>query len=281
MVLISTQRDARKARAAFCRPQRGGAFNGLCYLCGGRLNDGRPVNRDHVVPECLCLLADRSQLPLILETHRSCNEAHSRQDEIFGQLALALHGPGHLPGPDKRGLFLAPNALNGSPMVMLRATHLYMPRAIFQWVRGLHALLYNEYLSDVKHAATHPPAPASTLLDDGTAMPDLLRLQEPLTTAMVRRNRAADAVDRIVAWNGKLVYECTWTPSNQVLGWLCFWGLRIYDWENLGDPTIHGRRGCSGVYLHMGLKPEDATEARIRVTAADTGTSLDPFEDCA
>ncbi len=95
--------------------------------------------------------------------------------------------------------------------------------------------------------------------------------------AMVRRNRLVGAIDRVAAWNGKMTYECTWTHWDHGDGWLCFWGMRIYDWENLGDPTIHGRRGCSGVYL-LKNKPHNAAVAKVRVTAESTDTCLDPFE---
>jgi hypothetical protein len=280
MVVIANQKDARSARDSVCQKRRGGVFDGFCYLCNGRLNDGRPIDRDHIPPRAMFLEADYGQLPLVLQVHRSCNKAHSAEDEIVGQLALALHGPRALPGPDRRGLVVAPNSLTGQPQILLPATHLYFQRVIFGWVRGLHALLYGSYLPNLQRAATHPPTPTSRFLEDGSSMPGFVMPQETLTVAMVRHNRAAGSVDRIVAWNYKLTYECTWTPWSDGPGWLCFWGLRIYDWENLGDPSIHGRRGCSGVFL-LEKKPEDATEAKARLTGECPDSSLDPFEACA
>ena len=80
------------------RPVQSLAF---CYLCGEGFSEHAEKTRDHIPPKSIFAPEDREP-PLILPTHRNCNEAQSGYDEVVGQLIAAIHGK--YPEPDRRRL---------------------------------------------------------------------------------------------------------------------------------------------------------------------------------
>jgi hypothetical protein len=60
--------------------------------------------------------------------------------------------------------------------------------------------------------------------------------------------------------------------------WMCFFGLDIYDWIDLGDADIQQRRGCAGCYaLPAGGDPATATRAISAPIIVPNLHPLDPF----
>ena len=59
-------------------------------------------------------------------------------------------------------------------------------------------------------------------------------------------NRLTKTIDRLVAWNGKLQYECVWvlTPLH---AYCVFW-LDFYDWRRLARLTGKPPMDCVGLY---------------------------------
>jgi hypothetical protein len=100
MVSLSTQQQLRAAQDL-----------PFCYLCGVDFKRGDHTNRDHVPPKSVFSLLDRQ--PLILRTHRNCNQLHSLKDEKIGQL-IALK-QGRIPfDPRNRRLHFTPTGLIGA-----------------------------------------------------------------------------------------------------------------------------------------------------------------------
>ena len=60
----------------------------FCYLCGEKLSE--PQNDDHVPPTSIFLPDDRN-VPLILPTHKKCNNDRSDEDQLIGQLIDILN----------------------------------------------------------------------------------------------------------------------------------------------------------------------------------------------
>jgi len=128
----------------------------FCYLCGNRFSDGpnRACDDDHVPPTALFLKPDRDT-PLILKTHKDCNNSQNLTDEFMGQLVSLIHGKAPRPN------MLSPKriALVGSlsPKLFVEPD---VKSAIWRWIRGFHAALYQEYLPNSTMRAIHTPMPS-------------------------------------------------------------------------------------------------------------------------
>jgi len=59
---------------------------------------------------------------------------------------------------------------------------------------------------------------------------------------------------------------------------MCFFGLDIYDWQDLGDIGTQPRRGCAGFYrLPGGIFPMNATKTVSTLLIIPNLHPLDPF----
>lgn len=231
----------------------------FCYLCGEPFKEGEMKSKDHVPPRSLFDKEDRDR-PLILPTHESCNSARSPEDEVLGQLVLFLRGK--LPRPERSRLavkFFEPQSPN--PMAGPKAPT--WARMIYRCIRGFHTALYGEYVRD-KGGFIYAPRPDGQRVDPG-------RIE--LTRAL-KQHRKIDRVDRVQCCNGKCLFECVW-PEFDDCRPFCLFGLKIYDWEKLGDPP---QRGCVGWYF-AGEPPRGAARhTKIEVPVSNS-SPLDPFAD--
>ncbi|MBA3698316.1 MAG: hypothetical protein H0W78_05645 [Planctomycetes bacterium] len=269
MPTFATEHDLQRARGRIDR----------CYLCGNPLNDGRPNNRDHAPPRALFLEADRTS-PLILPTHEACNGARSERDEIVGQLVHILHRRHPDPERDRRGLEAIPDQ-QGHIHAVLPARHLFFSGEIDRWVRACHATLYGVVLPRRGvQRNIHPPMPTSTFADDGTVLFDPVLPQVAKFVEVIRRNRMANTLDAITAWNDRFRYECIWVQAD-TSPWLCMWAMRVYDWERLGETWPTERRGCTGFYWSPDGKPRGATVGTVLNLSVSSAEPLDPFATSA
>jgi hypothetical protein len=127
---------------------------------------------------------------------------------------------------------------------------------IWRWVRGFHAALYAQYLPEDTTLAIHPPFPSGTVESDGFSI-DKIKEQQYMFVEIVKKNRIARCLDRIVCNNGKCVYECVWIQMDDGQ-WACVFALELYDWTRLADkhfPT----RGCVGWYQPKAGRPANGT----------------------
>lgn len=260
-VVLDTQKAMRDVQRIF-----------FCYMCGRGFKAEDAPNPDHVPPTGLFAVVDRN-FPLILPTHRGCNAARSADDQVVGQLVGLMHG--RRPNPTHNKLDVsAGHFQDGSPAVVVGSLDLRF--IIRRWVRGFHAALYREHLSEAAQFATCPPLPEAV---PTVGAPKFLPVADviPEFVKELKRNRATGTLDRIECRNGKCRYECVWSQADNGT-WICIYGLDLYQWINLGDTSSFEPRGCVGSYIRPGggvpLGATRTTRLEFRVVNRDR---LDPF----
>jgi hypothetical protein len=210
---------------------------------------------------------------LILPTHIACNESHSVVDELIAQLVSVLHG--HYPKPKnvRLKIKLAQGPGLEPPGVVLTGVNL--KGLVWRWVRGFHAALYREYLPGAISGNIEMPLPTGRQLPLG-AIIDPIFPQTGVFVQELKKNRMARTVDRVEAFGGKCVYECVWATTDDGR-WICIFGLRIYDWENLAD-TRFQKRGCVGYYMPSAEPPLNASRSTRLIVPSLIDDGLDPFQ---
>jgi len=218
LVVLSTQNDLRRVRDL-----------SFCYICGRPFEAGDQTNHDHVPPKSVFALQDRQ--PLKLKTHAACNERYSLTDEKIGQL-ISLQRGQYPQDPADRKLQLAP--LGGKMGAIM---NLNIDAALWRWIAAFHAALYQ-----VSVTAPGQPGPKSSIVspfpradrtERGTYSFVPIPQQHLAFVEVIKEHRFRNHVDRIVANNGKMIYECVWGEEDHKLGWYCFFALNIYEWKTL------------------------------------------------
>ena len=259
MPSILTQKELRDARRL-----------DFCYLCGDRFEASSKRSSDHVPPKAIFAKEDRDP-PLILPTHHKCNQERSGEDELIGQIVALLHGKCPPEDQLKLPLVLMNRGPNRSPRAGLRDVPLV--RIIYRWVRGFHAALYGQYLPADAGGYIYTPFPVY-LEKDGVFSSQDDTPERHEFTAVFKQHRKLERLDQVVCYSAKCDYRCVWLEFDNGHPF-CLFGLRLYNWEVLGDPTLPPKRGCLGWYYAE--PPADATRGtRIEVVVANL-EPLDPF----
>src|SRR6266508_4575531 len=197
----------------------------FCYLCGKSFQSNKDKTRDHLPPDSVFQVSDKSP-PLILPAHEKCNGEQSIDDEEIGQLIGLLHGkPIYL---EKSRLKIG--TANFADKTQAGVVTINMKNILFRWIRGFHAAIYKEFL------------------------PQQYKMVE-----VIKKNRAVDRLDRIECRNSKCIYECVWDQADNG-AWLCIFALQSYDWKDLGDPVHFIQRGCAGSYMPQKAYTSNATK---------------------
>jgi hypothetical protein len=242
MVSLVCQRDFRRVRKLQ-----------FCYLCGRGFATGEVVNRDHVQPQCIFLPADRE--PLVLQTHKACNESFAVQDEQIGQLIALRYGKVPNDPRDLRLRFAL--SLEGT---LGAVKNLDIDGAVWRWIAGFHAALYREPGVGIKGSLVTPFTKVRRVNGRPVVVP--LRIQHPVIVQTIVSNRVRGNLDRVFCNRGKLRYECVWQQADNGGPWMCFFALDIYDWKDLGRSAVQPARGCAGLYITpAGAIPANATIA--------------------
>jgi hypothetical protein len=144
-------------------------------------------------------------------------------------------------------------------------------------VRGFHAALYGEPLSEVSTVfMTTPPLPEARGTAAGVSrvsLPDVVLN----FVAELKRNRVTDTLDGIMCRNGKCLYQCVWSQADDGR-FLCIYGFDLYGWKDLGDDVRFRARGCVGAYRPEGaVVPRGATRATRLEFPFPNRDVLDPF----
>jgi hypothetical protein len=212
--------------------------------------------------------------PLILPTHPGCNQGESGEDELVGQFVSVLHGK--YPKPERQRLDIIGGYLrpDGQRIALMRGVNLQ--RIIWRWVRGFHAALYGEYLPKMARFAVHPPLPVGRQEGDHL-IGDPIAPQQAFVPEEIKKNRVAGNLDVLKCCNGKCCYETIFVRADNGHP-LCFWALRIYDWEKLADPRWPASRGCIGCYEPPAGIPQRASQGTRLEFPFPNRDHLDPFE---
>ena len=245
----------------------------FCYLCGRQLIDDEDVDRDHLPPKSCFSARDRS-IPLKLPTHRSCNGGHNLIDEQIGQLVSLKHG--RVPPARNQKLAIGFWKLGEEKRTSAAITNLDIKGAIWRWIRGFHAALYREPISEEVRHAIQTPFPVAKLTRTGPEL-EAIRPQHPAFVEAIKINRAARNLDLIRANNRKMTYEAVWTQFDSG-EWFCIFALDLYAWRDLGDVKNFTPRGCVGMYaLSSGTMPATATPTTKLKVLIPNYERLDPF----
>jgi hypothetical protein len=246
------------------RPVQGLPF---CYLCGRVFEIGDSKDGDHVPPDSIFQIDHKD--PLILPTHRACNNAHSDIDEKIAQLIVLRYGK--VPNdPKKRRLKI--NRELGALM------NLDIDDVVWRWITGFHAALYKQPVIDIRdNCALITPFPTAQMVN-GTVVINKIPPQHMAFVQAIKDNRAKNNLDRIQCNKGNLTYECVWNQADNNGPWMCFFALDVYDWKDLGKTRSQDARGCAGYYvLPSGAVPSEATLGAADRNIASNVDVLDPF----
>jgi len=243
----------------------------FCYLCGQPFKAYADNHPDHIPPSAIFAKIDRD-FPLKVAAHLTCNNPQSQADEIVGQLIAVIHGK--QPKPErarlKHKVFKFPN--NDVPVLAVLDTGL--AGQIWRWVRGFHAALYKEFLPNDTKNAIHPPFPHGKQEPNGFTINKIIDQQYQFVE-IVKKNRVAGCIDRIICNNGKCIYECVWVQMDNG-PWACIFALKIYNWIKLADKHF-ASRGCTGCYLPQSGQPTNATKWTTLEIPFSNIETLNPF----
>jgi hypothetical protein len=266
MPIINTDRHLRRVRNLE-----------FCYICGNEFTKENPATDDHVPPKKIFKAVDVGNRTLILNAHRVCNNSNSATDEIMGQLLSIVHAP-HKSRRKLKGLLRqTARPDTGEPVLALEGINL--KSAIWRWIRGFHAALYERFLPNDIDFSLLEPLPRSDRVFGGV-IPAGIMEQYAHISSIVKRSRTTGRIDSISAYGGSVRYECTWLKSDSGDRFGCFFALDVYNWMKLGSRELGPQRGCIGHYIDPLGMPETATFnpgiVDIPIRNLDP---LDPFED--
>ncbi len=262
MVILETQTNRRAVQTL-----------PFCYLCGGNFVPLDETDRDHLPPKTIFHTDHRD--PLILPTHKACNNAHNLTDEMMGQLLAPQSG--RIPS-DPKDVRLKLKKVGGSPAI--DAGDLNIKEAIWRWISGFHAALYREPAVRIgidTFGTLETPFPIGSIVDGKIVMEDI-KPQHSKFVEAIKGNRENGNLDKIICNRDKFTYECFWVKSDNDEAWMCIFALNIYDWKDLGPQSADTARGCAGLYvLPSGGIPANATREIRDATPVVNNDPLDPF----
>lgn len=276
MIQLTSQKELRKVRDL-----------DFCYWCGKKFGPENATDEgadeDHVPPKTLFDAKDRSP-PLKLKTHRDCNGEHKYTDELMGQ--FIGRNVDYVPSDPKHRLL----QIEGYPNLGFGAvSNVNVVDAIWRYIRGFHAALYREPLTfgaQPRRKITTPFVRAH--IDKREVVPeDIDQAQYLRIVQVLKDQRSINNVDRIVAYNNQLKYECVWVCARDSSSNLleksttkpfraCFFALDIYDWKQLGDVGITQARGCAGMYRSS--KGQAPSKASLFSESAPSTANKEPWD---
>jgi hypothetical protein len=257
MVTLSSQKQIRAVRNL-----------PFCYLCGRVFAPDDITNHDHVPPESVFAKADRQ--PLKLKSHKKCNSSFELLDEKIGQLIGLKHGqtPSN-PQHHRLKIIRSPIPRVGA------VTNLNIDEAVWRWIRGFHAALYQEPFPALRRGSLVTPFPRADLKGRTYEFVPIPPQHEVFVEA-IKANRARGNLDGIRCNNNRLVYESIWVMADNGQ-WFCIFALDVYAWKDLGRTHLPNT-GCAGCYfLPEGTRPANSTvEIRSKILIPNLDR-LDPF----
>ncbi len=138
--------------------------------------------------------------PLILTTHRSCNNAHHLTDDQMGQLVAFLHGKA--PAERSRPIGLTEVQVGDGGSKRAVVTGVNLDAALWRWIRGFHAALYQQLLgANVQRSISSPLQRGAIRANRILVEP--VRIQHYLFTRILKLNVQEDNCDEILANRGK------------------------------------------------------------------------------
>lgn len=251
---------------------RAHGFPTFCYLCGEPLDGPAPVNRDHCPPKGFFAPDDRENFPIILPTHEACNNRWKGADEIIGILTDALHirkKSTDLKRTRKIDAQLVKLGENEAAMV----TNLPISPMVARIVRGMHSLLYKEFLPINTKSKFHIPLPEADADTKSMIMP----LDQSFTfSGVIRKALLTKTADVVRAYNGKFKYACAWEQFDNGTPF-CIACFDIYGFHALSPPVSKFPKSFVGMYI-PDRKPKSAVRASGLEIELTQDELLDPWQ---
>ena len=140
-------------------------------------------------------------------------------------------------------------------------------------VRGMHALLYHEFLPQNTKSKFHIPLPEAD-----TATGKLIQPLDQLFTfsGVIRKAILSNTADVVLAYNGKFKYACTWErlDNGQDFCIACF---DIYAFHELAPAGTTLPKAFIGMYIPH-KRPAGAARASGLEIVATHSELLDPWQ---
>ena len=244
----------------------------FCYLCGETLDGPSPINRDHCPPKGLFAPADRENFPVILPTHERCNNSWKEADELIGIVTDALH-------TKKKSQNLAHTSKLRAEFVAIgeaeatSVSNLPLAPMAARIVRGMHALLYKEFLPVDTKSKFHIPLPEGDLRTRSVLAP----LEQTFTfSGVIRKALLSKTADVVRAYNDKFKYACTWEQfdNGQPFCIACF---DIYTFHALSPPVTNFPKSFISMYIPHSQPPGAARASGLEIEITQ-GELLDPWQ---
>lgn len=226
----------------------------FCYLCGQSFDIAPSDMSEHVVSRGVLGPSTDRTWPVILPAHRKCDSTlkmpHDNEMALWHR--VMIQGLQSVSESDQKAFFRACEEItfpDGRRRFVSRRIG-ELRRAAWNWVRGMHAVLYHEFLpADLKRDIL-APVPSYRSHDKSSAgeAPDIqqsLEESEHVSQSILEpldRCLANNTFDGIWFWDRKAGYVSTWfPPRDNTTDAVCLWALtsdRIFgivrdsDWMN-------------------------------------------------
>jgi len=229
----------------------------FCYLCGEALA-GAEVDRDHCPPKGFFSATDRINFPIILPTHKSCNNGWKEADEIVGIVSDALHDrrkSSDLNHTRKIEAYSIPFNKKEATGV----TNVPLSPMAKRIVRGMHALLYGLFLPGSIRETMHVPLPEAGMSTG--------KYIQPLDQAFafggaIRRAILTNTADTVTAYSGKFRYACVWSHLSSGEPF-CIFAFDIYAFHFLSPAIDNFPRVFTGCYVPSVIPSTAAWESKL------------------
>ncbi len=248
----------------------------FCYLCGGDLSPcnksgvQQPTTGEHVIPRSLLGDVPKNQSEtwaIKLDVHQKCEQFEKQQVDHWLKLLQEIHiqpihkrtKPGHFHNMPIRPSQIIQSQMRNAVPVFTGCSELF--QGVWQWIRGLHAALYLQFLPVNIWYCSFPPVPACSSQHDGPTFEETETLSY-LVLSSISLAESLDKWDGITAWNGTVQYRCVcWqcTAATEKLTWICFWTLsfpRLTEWSRQVLPA-GSERPWHGCYASIS-RPKDS-----------------------
>lgn len=248
----------------------------FCYLCG---EDLPPCNKpgvrqqiigEHVIPRALLGDVPKNQSEtwaIKLDVHRQCEQLRKQKVDHWLKLLQEMHIKpnhkwaklGHIYNMPLRPSQVILSRMRNAVPAFTGCSELF--QGVWQWIRGLHAALYLQFLPEEIWHCSYPPVPACSSQNDGPTLEET-ETQSYLILSNIGLAESLDKWDGITAWSGAVQYRCVWwqcTASTEKRKWICFWTLsfpHLTEWS-LQVLPVGSERPWHGYYASVS-RPNEA-----------------------